>query len=146
VANWHIVAAYDEQAADWLAGHGYLHPRVRPGNSMPTPAEIEEAVRTLGLEPDVPLAIGDAGLPDSFAIRGDLVLELRLLRKLSERAGQLWLYPDCGSPAIVVDPATDPEAVATAWLRSLRADDPWAAFLGRVSNSEQAAKAVQTRD
>lgn len=27
------------------------------------------------------------------------------MRRLSERGGALWVYPDCGSPAIVVDPA-----------------------------------------
>ncbi len=128
MANWHLVVPYDERAADWLASQGYAHPAVKPGNRLPTLAEIEQTARSLEIGPDAPLLIDGAGFADSFTIRGDLVLELRLLRKLSELAGQLWVYPDCGSPAIVVDPATDPEAVAAAWLRSLDSDDPWAAF------------------
>ncbi len=138
MANWHLVVAYDEGATDWLAAQGYRHPPARPGNRLPTEAEIAAAVRALGIGPDA-LLVDGAGGADSFRVRGDMVAELRLLRLLSERAGQVWAYPDCGSPAVVVDPATDPEAVAAAWLRSLDAPDPWAAFLGRTSDAEPGA-------
>src|SRR5262249_18617074 len=127
--------AYDERAAEWLAAQGYQHPPARPGNRPPTLDEIEEAARALGIGPDAPLLVDGVGAAESFIIRGDLVLELRLLRRLSERSGQLWVYPDCGSPAIVVDPATEPEAVAAAWLRSLHAADPWAAFLAGAAST-----------
>src|SRR5262249_40833016 len=107
-------------------------PPVRPGNRLPTPAEIEAAVRVLEIGADM-LLIDGLGVADSFTVRGDLVAELRLMRCLSERAGQLWIYPDCGSPAIVVDPDSAPEAVGAAWLWSLDAPDSWVAFLGRES-------------
>ncbi len=140
MANWHLVTAYDERAAEWLAVQGYRHPPARPGNRLPTPAEIEEAARALGIGPDA-LLVNGVGVADSFTVRGDLVAELRLVRRLTERAGQLWVYPDCGSPAVVVDPTTDAEAVAAAWLRSLDSPDPWAAFLGRASDAEPGAAA-----
>jgi hypothetical protein len=133
VANWHLVVAYDERAAGWLTGQGYQHPAVHPGNRLPTLPEIEAAARALSIGPDAPLVIDGVGMADSFTIRGDLVLELHLLRKLSEQSGQLWVYPDSGSPAIVVDPSTDPEAVAAAWLAAQSAEDCWAAFLGKAS-------------
>ena len=136
MANWHLVVAYDERATEWLAAEGYRHPPARPGNRLPTRDEIEEAARALGIGPDAPLRVEGVGVADSFTVRGDLVLELRLLRRLSERSGQLWVYPDSGSPAIVVDPTTDPEAVAAAWLQSQAAEDPWAAFLGRGPAAE----------
>jgi len=48
-------------------------------------------------------------------------------------------YPDSGSPAIVVDPSTDPEAVAAAWLAAESAEDCWAAFLGKASRDPDGA-------
>src|SRR4051794_20633106 len=80
VANWDIVLAYDEQASDWLASQGYGHPPVRPGNRLPTFAEVEEAAVALGIGPDAPLLVDTIGATDSLRMRGDLVLELRLLR------------------------------------------------------------------
>src|SRR5262249_14268431 len=111
MANWHLVVPYDERAAAWLRGQGYSHPPVRPGNRVPTQAEIDRAAHAIGIRPNAPLLIDGVGVGDSFRVRGDLVLELRLLRKLSEDTGQLWVYPDCGDPAMVVDSGTDPEAV-----------------------------------
>src|SRR4051794_32136473 len=93
VVNWHLVMAYDERATEWLASQGYQHPPARPGNRLPTLAEIGQAADALGIGPDAPLLVDGVGVADSFTIRGDLVLELRLLRRLSEQAGQLWVYP-----------------------------------------------------
>jgi len=135
VANWHLIVPYDEWATEWLAAHGYRHPPVQSGNRLPTDSEIEEAVQELGITSNAPLYIDGVGVGDSFNIRGDLVLELRLLRRLAERVGQMWVYPDSGSPAIVVDPTIDPEAVAAAWLRSESADDSWTEFLGKLSDA-----------
>ena len=132
MGNWNIVMQYDDQAAAWLSDEGYQHPPVSPGNRLPTPLEIEEATNAIGIEADAMLLVDDSGLPRSISVRGDLVLQLRLLHRLSGKSGQLWLYPDSGSPAIVIDSAIDPESVAAAWLRSLNAPDPWAAFLGRL--------------
>lgn len=132
MANWHIVVPYDDRATDWLAEQGYPHPPARPGNRLPTGAEVEQAVRALGLPPDVPLAIDFARNGESLTVRGDLLLELRVLHKLCERCGQLWVYPDCGSPAIVIDAVSSPEFIAEAWLTSLDANDSWQAFHGRA--------------
>jgi hypothetical protein len=140
MANWHLVTAYDERAAEWLAGHGYKHPAALSGNRLPTLAEIESAVHELGIGLDA-LLIDGVSTTDSFTVRGDLVAELRLIRLLSLRSGQLWVYPDCGSPAIVVDSTTNPEVVAAEWLRSLDSSDPWAAFLGTTTDDEQSAAA-----
>jgi hypothetical protein len=128
MGNWHLVVAYDTRATDWLAAEGYRHPVALPHNRLPSEAEIEAAVATLGLDHN-DLVI-DSVDSDSFRVRGDLVAELRLLRLLCEHAGQLWVYPDCGSPAMIVDSTIDPEAVAASWLKSLETPDPWIAFLG----------------
>ncbi len=138
MANWHLVTTYDERAAEWLAGQGFQHPLARPGNRLPTLDEIEAAIHALAIGPD-DLLVDGVGIADSFTVRGDMVAELRLVRLLSERSGQLWVYPDCGSPAVVVDPATDPEAVAASWLQSLDAPDPWVAFLGSAPDAEPGA-------
>jgi hypothetical protein len=135
VANYHLVVAYDERATEWLAEQGYPHPPARPGNRLPTFDEIEETVRFLGIGPGAPLIVDGVGVGDSFTIRGDLLLELRVLRKLCERCGQLWVYPDCGSPAIVVDAALSPEVVAEIWEKSNAADDSWKTFHERVYGS-----------
>jgi len=132
LANWHLVVAYDERATEWLSSQGYPHPAARPGNRLPTPAEIEEAFQSLGFPPNALLYIDGFDLPDSFTVRGDLLLELRVLRKLCERSGQLWVYPDCGSPALVIDATIEPAEVAAAWLGSLNADDPWREFHEKV--------------
>ncbi|MEP1080226.1 hypothetical protein NDI52_33225 [Leptolyngbya sp. PL-A3] len=63
------------------------------------------------------------------------MLELHLLRRLVERVGQMWVYSDSGSLAIVVDPTIDPEAVAAAWIRAESADDSWTEFLGKLSDA-----------
>lgn len=128
MGNWDLIITYDKQATDWLAAEGYSHPPARPGNRLPTTAEIEAAAATLQGQLDGILV--DTGVSNCLRIRGNLAQELKLLRLLSKTAGQLWLYPDCGSPAIVVDHDIDPESVAATWLRALAAPDSWAAFLG----------------
>lgn len=146
VANWHLVVPYDDRATEWLSAQGYPHPSVRTGNRLPTLAEIEEAMRLLGITQDAPLLIDGHGIADSFTIRGDLFLELRLLRKLSESSGQLWVYPDCGSPAIVVDSTMDVKSVAAAWLASLHADDPWSEFSQRIYGTQPSSGHEQGRN
>jgi hypothetical protein len=72
LANWHFVMPYDEAAADWLAANGYPHPPARPGNRLPTWAEVEQAVECFGVPPDAPLAI-EPGV-ELLKVRGDLLL------------------------------------------------------------------------
>jgi hypothetical protein len=42
------------------------------------------------------------------------------------------MYPDSGSPAIVVDATLSPEAAATVWTESLAAEYSWDAFYKRM--------------
>lgn len=128
MANWDHVFAYDDDAADWLEAQGYPHPPAWPGGRLPTRAEVERAVAALGLPDPGPLAIELDGDRDSLKVRGDTLLELRLVRSLCEACGPLWLYPDCGSPAIVVDASAAPEELAASWLASLDVEDSWRAF------------------
>jgi hypothetical protein len=136
MANWHFVFAYDRRATDWLAEQGYPHPLARPGNRLPTHEEVLQAWTALGLPTNAPLLVEGTDEYDSeedcFQVRGDLVLELKLLRCLCENCGQLWVYPDCGSPAIVVDATMSPERIAAAWLETTAGEDSWAAFHDRV--------------
>ena len=145
MANWHLVFRYDGRATDWLAERGYPHPAARPGNRLPTRDEVSWSWAALGLAPTAALAVDGfddvAGDEDCFKVRGDLVLELRLLRHLCESCGQLWVYPDCGSPAIVVDAALSPERVAAAYREAEAADDGWAAFHESVHRAEPGAAA-----
>ena len=135
MANWHFVFPYGQDAADWLASEGYPHPPVRPGNRLPTWAEVERAVRILRLPPDAPLVIKPSADGESLLMRGDMLLELRVVRWLSEFCGQQWVYPDCGSPAIVIDASSSPEPLARAWLASLIAEDSWRSFYLRGCNA-----------
>lgn len=129
MANWDFVFAYDDRAASWLAEQALPHPAVRSGNRLPTEAEVTAACATLGFGPDSPLRVEfSRANPGDFVIRGDLLLELRLLRLLCVSCGQLWLYPDTGEPAIVVDCALVPERTDIEYTRALAADDSWAAF------------------
>lgn len=129
VANKDFVFPYDRKAADWLSTQGLPHPTVRPGNRLPTEAEAAKAWAVLGLTPDSPLhfEFTDADRR-CFTIRGDLVLELRLLRLLCEACGQLWLYPDTGEPPIVVDSTLLPERTDAEYRRALASEDSWTSF------------------
>lgn len=73
-------------------------------------------MESLGVPPDAPLAI-ERGV-ELLKVRGDLLLELSILRWLSERCGQFWVYPDCGSPAIVVDASRRVKGVGNRNQRS----------------------------
>ncbi len=58
-------------------------------------------------------------------MRGDLETELRVLMQLGHRCGQLWLYPDTGAPALVVDAALDIDEVAALYGCLVSAEDGW---------------------
>ena len=137
MANWHFVMPYDDAAADWLAQQGYPHSPARAGNRLPSWAEVEQVVRRLGLPADAPLVVDLAGDGETLKVRGDMLLELRVVRGLCDRCGQLWVYPDCGSPAILIEASSSPEAVAAAWEASLAAEDSWRAFHERTRSASQ---------
>ena len=128
MANWHYIMPYDEAITDWLATKGLPHPAVNPGSRLPTWSEVEEAVESIGLPDDAPLVIDASHDGELLKFRGDLLLELRIIHHLSERCGQLWIYPDCGSPPIVVDAWTSPELIAAVYMESLDDIDSWSAF------------------
>ena len=128
MANWHLVVPYDKAAADRLASEGFPRPPARPGNRLPTWAEVEHATQALGTPPDAPLVIELSADGESRKMRGDVLARDALLRWVSELCGQLWVYPDCGSPAIVIDSSSSPEPLAAAWIASLDAEDSWQSF------------------
>lgn len=131
MSNWDHVLPYDSQAAEWLAGKGLPHPPVAPGNRLPTQAEVSKAMAALGFTRDSPIHVeyeDDDADSGAFTVRGDLILELRLLQLLGKSCGQLWLYPDTGDPAIIVDARISPELTDAAYQRALRTEDPWACF------------------
>src|SRR5579884_2440166 len=113
MANWDIVSAYKDEDAAWLREQGYPHPAVRPGNEMPTTAEMKWALEAEeGLSFEYPPAEeelygedeqGDGfvisgfdwsdnrTIPgDYFTVRGSEVL-LSVLIRLCGRCGQLYL-------------------------------------------------------
>jgi len=157
MANWHVISAYADNFAAWLRGQGLPHPAVRPGNQIPTTAEMKWA-----LEADERLVFhyptGDgelwarveggtrsAGLiisgfdwdadrwtpGDHFFIRGSDVLFSVLIR-LCQRCGQLYLYPDSGAPAIVLDARLKPKTVARLHREACQRPDPWPYFFERM--------------
>ena len=132
MAHWDFIFPYNDEAADWLMGQGYPHPPVRPGNRLPTWAEVEGAVLALGLQDTMSLAMMMDHDGDCLKGRGDLLLELRVVHSLCQECGQLWIYPDTGLPAIVVDAFVSPEGLAEIWLACQDLEDNWQVFHERA--------------
>jgi hypothetical protein len=165
MANWNFVSAYDDDSVAWLREQGYFHPAVRPGNVMPTTAEMKwalEAEETLIF--DYPRSDGqlratreggsggtclvlegfdweDArSIPgDYFTVRGSDVV-LSVLIRLCARCGQLYFYPDTGDPAIVLDASLDAEAVAELHAEACEMADGWAYFFEQMYGPEGLAR------
>jgi hypothetical protein len=94
MANWDFVFPYDQRAADWLDEQDLPHPIVRQGNRLPSTAEVTAAWRQF--DTDQLLLINDfkwddgTYVPeDAFKLRGDLLVALRVLVRLSQDCGQL---------------------------------------------------------
>ena len=122
MSNFEIVMTYDDEYAEWLHQQGYPHPPVRPGNEMPTTADMKWALEAFDdlvfdypageQELDVRVE-GDATagfdvrdfdwdesntIPgDCFVVHGHTGTILSVLIKLCERCGQLLFYPDSGA-------------------------------------------------
>lgn len=133
MANWDFVFPYDLRAAEWLAEQALPHPDVIPGNHLPSTAEVVVAWRLF--DKDKSLLIENfnwedpASVPtDAFRVRGDRFKALQVLAKVSERCGQLWLYPDTGEPAIVVDALTNAREAATTHAEAATMPDSWKYF------------------
>jgi hypothetical protein len=157
MANWDFVVVFDDGHAAWLRRHNYPHPAVRPGNQMPTTADMKWALQSFeNLEFDYPpgerelwvkveerTALVVQGFDwdenntipgDYFTVRGATDMILSVLIRLCERCGQLYLYPDSGDPAIVLEASLDPDEVRALYEEAGEAEDPWAHFFEHMYN------------
>jgi len=137
MGNWDYVFPLNQEAVDWLDGEGLPHPPLATGNRMPTTREITEAVVSLGetsdqLQIDLDLEQLDRIPKECFKIRGDIFAELKLLAYLARSCGQLWMYPDTGGIAIIVDSSLEPDAVGRVWLDASDREDDWQFFYQQV--------------
>ena len=64
---------------------------------------------------------------DFFTVYGSEVI-LSVLIRLCERCGQLYLYPDSGAPAIVLDASLEAGAVAELYAETYEMKDAWSYF------------------
>jgi hypothetical protein len=74
----------------------------------------------------------------SITMRGNFPLELFLVHNLTERCGQLLLYPDTGEPPVVVEAGCDIGRIASTWLEVVDATGSWGEFYERIGASEGA--------
>ena len=139
MANWDHVLPYDEQVWEWLESECYPHPAVQPGNRLPSSGDVKWALSGAGIPANAFLVIDDnfdwnnnAFIPKALRMRGESLLELRLLTKLSERCGQLLLYPDSGEVAVVVDRSLDPQLVASLREDLSSAENGWRRFFAQL--------------
>lgn len=70
----------------------------------------------------------------SITMRGNFPLELFLVRRLTERCGQLVLYPDTGDPPVVVESGDDIGRTASVWLEAVNEEISWAEFYQRIAS------------
>jgi len=154
MANFELVFAYGASDAAWLQEQGYPHPAVQQGNEMPTTADMKWALEAEeGFSFEYPQADEelsgedeagsgfsisgfdwdeDCTIPgDSFILRGSGII-LSVLIRLCERCGQLYLYPDSGAPAIVLDASLNPVAVAELYAEADDQEDAWAYFFQKM--------------
>ena len=68
----------------------------------------------------------------SITMRGNFPLELFIVRELTDRCGQLVVYPDTGDPPVIVEPGDDIGRKASIWVEQVKTDDSWAEFYRRV--------------
>lgn len=69
----------------------------------------------------------------SITMRGNFPLELFLVRRLTERCGQLVLYPDTGDPPVVIESGDDVGRIASVWLEAVSDQISWAEFYRRIA-------------
>jgi hypothetical protein len=137
VANWDFVFSFDQRAANWLDEQDLPHPAVFPGNRLPSAAEVVAAWRRFDCGQRLLIDNfnwdDESFVPDhAFKLRGDRLVALRILVKLAEQCGQLWMYPDTGEPAIIVDSALDPERACELHEEAAKAQDSWQIFYRRM--------------
>jgi hypothetical protein len=155
MANFDLVLPYDKRMETWLREKEYPHPEAVPHNRFPTKQEIFDAIVSTGtLEVECAeqvdffavrkgiegrgyeIRIGcskwdrlGASDTDSITMHGGFFkTELVILEILSHKCGQLLLYPDTGSPAVIVQPGMDAEKTDRLWHEAHNQEDSWAYF------------------
>jgi hypothetical protein len=155
MANFDLVLPYDERMEVWLRERRYPFPRATPHNRIPTKQEIIDAIESTGThevecagERDFfavrkgavgrgyEIRIGcsnwkrlGASATDSFTMHGGFFkTELVVLEILPHKCGQLLLYPDTGSPAVIIQPGMDVERTDRIWHEAHQEDDSWTYF------------------
>jgi hypothetical protein len=149
MANYDFVMPYKSEMEAWLRKNGYPHPKVNPLNRLPIRQEIFDAIASVGwlaVEDDdseeffaVPkenparsyeIRIGEGS--ESITMHGHFKTELLIVEILSHRCGQLLLYPDTGSPAVIVQPGIDIEVTDRLWREAEQRRDSWEYFFARM--------------
>jgi hypothetical protein len=137
MSNWDFVVPYDSQATDWLEEQHLPHPAVRPGNRLPSTLEIAASWRKFDHDQSILIDNfqwdDDNYTPSShFKLKGDWQVELNVLTDVCTKCGQLWMYPDTGAPAIVVDESLDVERTLALYERFYSAEDGWQRFYAEM--------------
>ena len=133
MANWDFVVTYDTQATDWLRKEGLPFPPIGACNRLPTTEEIGASWKKYDRDKVVLIDNFDwdnnTFCPaDYFKIRGDWFVEFSILKDVCQKCGQLWMYPDTGSPAVIFDAAFDIERAVSLYTSLYNADDGWERF------------------
>lgn len=144
MANWDYVFPLSQEAIDWLDGEALPHPELMSRNRMPSTREISDVVASLGeISNDFQIDLDFDGLDqpeECFKIRGDIFTKLKFLQKLANSCGQLWMYPDTGEIAVIVDTSLDPDAVGRVWHEASERDHDWQFFYRHVYATEQSGE------
>jgi hypothetical protein len=145
MSNWDFVLSYDHEAASWLSAQRLPHPQPRPGNRLPRTKEVIAARKSF--DPAQLLLIDDFTWADDeyipsghFKVKGDLLVELHVLVRLSQACGQLWMYPDTGQPAIVVEAALDPELTYKVYRECANEENSWEHFHQKMYGMDAKSK------
>ena len=144
MGNWDLAIRYDERATSWLASQGWPHPPARGENRDATTGDIVWALKETGYDESPPVILIDGidwnithFVPtDGFTIRGDRLAAIRVLQKLAEKCGQIWLYPDTGEPAIIVDESTDPDSIFCLHVTCQSVEDSWEEFYRKAYGAQ----------
>ena len=132
MANWDLITAYNSEASDWLSGENLPHPHPSVSR-MPTTQQIVAAWESLD-NSELVLIDGfewddSTYTPDGrFRMRGDRIVQLQILKSVCKYCGQLWLYPDTGEPAIIVDETIDPGNVCQFHQQCSQYENSWERF------------------
>ncbi|MGH7174495.1 MAG: hypothetical protein ACRELG_29870 [Gemmataceae bacterium] len=156
MANFDLISTYTDDDAAWLREQGYPCPIVQQDNEMPTTADMKWALEAEeGLSFDYPIRSSEDELygvdeegsgfrirgfdwdeersipGDYFTVYGTMTI-LSVLIRLCQRCGQLYVYPDSGAPAIILDASLDSGAVAELYAEAWEQQEAWAYFFEKM--------------